>query len=47
MSLKDGTRKMSKSDASDYSRINFTDNADLIMDKIKKTSEIYNVTLLD
>lgn len=36
MSLKDGTRKMSKSDASDYSRINFTDNPDLIMDKIKK-----------
>ena len=36
MSLKDGTSKMSKSDASDLSRINLTDNADLIAKKIKK-----------
>ena len=28
MSLRDGTKKMSKSDASDYSRINMTDDAD-------------------
>jgi tryptophanyl-tRNA synthetase len=36
MSLRDGTKKMSKSDASDYSRINLTDEADAIGDKIKK-----------
>jgi tryptophanyl-tRNA synthetase len=36
MSLRDGTAKMSKSDASDYSRINLTDNADTIALKIKK-----------
>jgi tryptophanyl-tRNA synthetase len=36
MSLRDGTKKMSKSDASDYSRINLTDDADMIADKIKK-----------
>ncbi len=36
MSLRDGTKKMSKSDASDYSRINLTDDADTIADKIKK-----------
>jgi tryptophanyl-tRNA synthetase len=36
MSLRDGTKKMSKSDASDYSRINLTDGADMIADKIKK-----------
>ena len=30
MSLRDGTKKMSKSDTSDYSRINMTDDADAI-----------------
>ncbi|MEM5583233.1 tryptophan--tRNA ligase [Roseibium sp. AS2] len=36
MSLRDGTRKMSKSDPSDLSRINLTDDADTISKKIKK-----------
>ena len=36
MSLKDGTKKMSKSDPSDFSRINLSDNKDLIIHKIKK-----------
>ncbi len=36
MSLRDGTKKMSKSDESDYSRINLTDDADTIALKIKK-----------
>ncbi len=36
MSLKDGTKKMSKSELSDLSRINLTDNEDLIINKIKK-----------
>jgi tryptophanyl-tRNA synthetase len=36
MSLKDGTKKMSKSELSDLSRINLTDNEDLIVNKIKK-----------
>ncbi|PZA11072.1 tryptophan--tRNA ligase [Rhodopseudomonas palustris] len=36
MSLRDGTKKMSKSDPSDYSRINLTDDADAIAQKIKK-----------
>ena len=36
MSLNDGTRKMSKSEESDYSRINLTDDADAIANKIKK-----------
>ena len=36
MSLKDGTKKMSKSDPSDQSRINLTDNKDQIVSKIKK-----------
>jgi tryptophanyl-tRNA synthetase len=36
MSLRDGTKKMSKSDPSDYSRINLTDNADTIAQKIRK-----------
>jgi len=36
MSLRDGTKKMSKSDESDYSRINLTDDADTIMLKIRK-----------
>jgi tryptophanyl-tRNA synthetase len=36
MSLRDGTAKMSKSDPSDMSRINLTDDADTIASKIKK-----------
>jgi tryptophanyl-tRNA synthetase len=36
MSLRDGTKKMSKSDASDLSRINLTDSADDIAKKIRK-----------
>ena len=36
MSLKDGTKKMSKSDPSDLSRINLSDDKDLIINKIKK-----------
>lgn len=36
MSLKDGTKKMSKSDPSDLSRINLTDDADTILKKIRK-----------
>lgn len=36
MSLRDGTKKMSKSDESDFSRINLIDDADLIVQKIKK-----------
>ena len=36
MSLRDGTAKMSKSDASDMSRINLTDSDDLITQKIRK-----------
>ena len=36
MSLRDGTKKMSKSEESDYSRINLKDNADEIQKKIKK-----------
>jgi len=36
MSLRDGTKKMSKSDESDYSRLNLTDDADTIALKIKK-----------
>lgn len=38
MSLRDGTKKMSKSDESDYSRINLTDDADTIAKKIKKAT---------
>jgi tryptophanyl-tRNA synthetase len=34
--LRDGTKKMSKSDASDNSRINLTDDADTIAQKIRK-----------
>ncbi len=42
MSLRDGSKKMSKSDESDYSRINLTDDADAIAKKIKKaTSDSY------
>ena len=36
MSLRDGTKKMSKSDPSDASRINLTDSADDIAKKIRK-----------
>ena len=36
MSLRDGTKKMSKSEESDYSRINLKDSADEIRKKIKK-----------
>lgn len=36
MSLRDGTKKMSKSDPSDASRINLTDDADQIAKKIRK-----------
>ena len=36
MSLKDGQKKMSKSDPSDLSRINLTDTEDEIVNKIKK-----------
>ena len=36
MSLRDGSKKMSKSEPSDYSRINLTDDADAIAQKIRK-----------
>jgi tryptophanyl-tRNA synthetase len=36
MSLRDGKKKMSKSDASDYSRINMTDSAETIALKVRK-----------
>ncbi|MDD7970568.1 tryptophan--tRNA ligase [Roseinatronobacter alkalisoli] len=36
MSLRDGTKKMSKSDPSDQSRINLTDDADAIAQKFRK-----------
>src|SRR6201987_3982538 len=36
MSLRDGLKKMSKSDSSDYSRINMTDDADAIALKIRR-----------
>ncbi len=36
MSLRDGTKKMSKSEDSDYSRINLKDTADEISKKVKK-----------
>jgi tryptophanyl-tRNA synthetase len=36
MSLRDGTKKMSKSDPSDLSRINLTDDADTIAQKIRR-----------
>ena len=37
MSLRDGSAKMSKSDPSDQSRINLTDDADTIMQKVRKS----------
>jgi len=36
MSLRDGAKKMSKSDASDYSRINLSDDAEAIAQKVRK-----------
>jgi tryptophanyl-tRNA synthetase len=36
MSLRDGSKKMSKSEPSDYSRINLTDDADAVAQKIRK-----------
>jgi tryptophanyl-tRNA synthetase len=36
MSLRDGNAKMSKSDASDMSRVNLTDDADLVSQKVRK-----------
>jgi tryptophanyl-tRNA synthetase len=36
MSLRDGSKKMSKSDPSDYSRINLSDSAEMIAQKIRK-----------
>lgn len=36
MSLRDGTKKMSKSDESDFSRINMTDEPELITQKLRK-----------
>ncbi len=36
MSLREGTAKMSKSDPSDMSRINLTDDVDMIMSKVRK-----------
>jgi tryptophanyl-tRNA synthetase len=36
MSLRDGTKKMSKSDPSEYSRLNLTDDADTIAQKLRK-----------
>jgi len=38
MSLRDGSKKMSKSDESDNSRINLTDDADTVAKKIKKAT---------
>ncbi len=46
MSLKDGAKKMSKSDPSDASRINLSDDADIIISKLKKakTDSIAEIT---
>ena len=38
MSLRDGSKKMSKSDPSDFSRINMTDDADAIAGKVRKAT---------
>jgi tryptophanyl-tRNA synthetase len=38
MSLRDGAKKMSKSDPSDFSRINMTDDADTIAGKVRKAT---------
>lgn len=47
MSLRDGRKKMSKSDPSDYSRIMLDDTADTIRKKIKKakTDGLGDITL--
>ena len=42
MSLKDGTKKMSKSELSDLSRINLTDDKDQIINKVKKDHPLYS-----
>ena len=47
MSLRDGTRKMSKSDQSDYSRINLSDGADTIALKIRKARTDSQVGMAD
>ena len=46
MSLRDGTKKMSKSDESDAARINMTDSPDVIIKKLKKskTDSIAEIT---
>jgi tryptophanyl-tRNA synthetase len=49
MSLRNGTQKMSKSEESDLSRINLTDDADLIVKKIQKAktdSEVISENIL-
>ena len=38
MSLRDGTKKMSKSDPSEFSRLNMTDDADAIAGKVRKAT---------
>ena len=43
MSLRDGKKKMSKSDDSDYSRINLKDDRDLIAKKIRKSKTDTNL----
>ncbi|MBI1275073.1 tryptophan--tRNA ligase [bacterium] len=45
MSLRDGKKKMSKSDPSDYSRINLTDTADEIAQKFKKATSDSHPTI--
>ena len=45
MSLRNGVNKMSKSDSSDYSRINIMDSKDLIINKIKKAKTDSNVIM--
>ncbi len=47
MSLRDGTRKMSKSEPSDMSRINMTDTAEQIVDKIRKAKTDPDVLVAD
>ena len=50
MSLRNGTQKMSKSEESDLSRINLTDEADLILKKIQKAktdSEVISESILE
>ena len=43
MSLRDGTKKMSKSDESDYSRINLKDSAEEIKKKLKRQNQIQSL----